>query len=52
MSLKSSGSSSELVMPFIPADITPAIERLLLVSLPVLRTLFCAVIVQYLEVLF
>ena len=38
MTLKSSSSSSEFFMPFIPADITPAIERLLLVSL------FCLVV--------
>ena len=32
VSLRSASSSSELIMPFIPADITPAIERLLQVG--------------------
>lgn len=32
VSLRSASSSSELMMPFIPADVTPAIERLLQVG--------------------
>ena len=59
VSLRSSSVASEMTMPFIPADITPAIERLLQVRLirhpylfPIVTSMCLCVMMQQLQQLY